>query len=392
MGVRVAIVVLGAVALVLPAPGNAVAGAALWAVGIVVWRWSAGVQRGIEVRWDGPVRVQPDATTTGVLTVRNRSRWPVPWLDVQLRLPANAADPHAFSVVTRLGGRRERRLPMRFVAGARGVHEPRQLSWRAWDPLGITTPSGTGVWTGATVVVPRLSAVRRLDPPQRSPLAQLRQPTSLFEDRTALVGVRAYERGDPLSSIHWQATAHTGGLMRTEYERAAARELLVCLDLSSDGYQRRGRPAAAEAAIGAAASLLADTVVRQRQQAGLALSSQRLDGGTGALSWPVRGADRHLHAMLDTLARVQLHDAVPIGDVVRRVLPGLHAGTSLVVITGMVDDALDAAVSAAQGQGLAVTVLAVGSGVEWESRIPLHVAGAPCVAVASDRSLRRLPL
>jgi hypothetical protein len=108
--------------------------------------------------------------------------------------------------------------------------------------------------------------------------------------------------------------------------------------------------------------------------------------------WPVRGGDRHLHAMLDTLARVALHDAVAIGDIVRRATRGLHAGTSVLVVTGMVDEALGAAVSAAARLGLTVSVVAVGSGVEWESRLPSHVAGAPCVPVASDRALHRLLL
>lgn len=384
---------VGLVAVLLPVPGTALLGGALWALTFVTWRWSVAVQRGVTVTWDGPSRVQPDAETTGTVTVRNTSRWPVGWLEVTLRLPAAAAEPHAFPFVLRLAPRSRRTFEVRFIARDRGVHEPRELSWRAADPLGLSSPSGVGTWQGATVIVPRLAPVRRMVLAARSPLAQLPQPRSLFVDRSALVGVRDYERGDPLSSIHWHATARTGRLMRTEHERAAARELLVCLDLATDGYQRRGRPPVAEAAISTVASLLADTVITARQQAGLALP--RAASGDGAASvrvWPVRGGDRHLHAMLDTLARVWLHDAIPIGAVVQRASRGLHAGTSVIVVTGMVDETLDPAVSAADRRGLAVTVVSVGSGVEWESRLRSHVAGAPCVPVASDRALQRLPL
>jgi uncharacterized protein (DUF58 family) len=393
VSVRLGMVLIGLVGVLLPVPGTALLGGALWAIALVTWRWSVAVQRGIAVTWAGPSRVQPDATTTGMLTVRNTSRWPVGWLEVNLRLPAAAAEPHAFPFVLRLGARSRRAFDVRFVARDRGVHEPRELSWRVADPLGLASPSGVGTWRGATVIVPRLASVRRMALAARSPLAELPQPRSLFVDRTALVGVRAYERGDPLSSIHWHATARTGQLMRTEHERAAARELLVCLDLATDGYQRRGRPPVAEAAISTAASLLADTVITARQQAGLALSREASGDGTGSVRvWPVRGGDRHLHAMLDALARVGLHHAVPIGAVVQRASRGLHAGTSVIVVTGMVDDALGAAVSAVDRRGLAVTVVSVGSGVEWESRLPSHVAGAPCVPVASDRALQRLPL
>jgi uncharacterized protein (DUF58 family) len=393
MSPRIGLLVVGLLALALPIPGNALIGVTLWAVALIAWRWAVDVQRGVTVTWDGPPRVQPDATATGTLTVDNRSRWPVPWLEVDLRLPAGAADPHAFSFVLRLRGRRRRRFPVAFVAGARGVHEPSALSWSAPDPLGLPAPHGGGSWRGATVIVPRLAPVRRMDLPSRSPLAQLSHPRSLFFDRTALVGLREYERGDPLSSIHWPATARVGRLMRTEAERAAARELLVCLDLRTDGYQRRGRPPVAEAAISTAASLLADTMIAARQQAGLVLSWPARDGAAaGARQWLVRGGDRHLHTMLDTLARVGLHDAVPLDALVLHALRGVHAGTTLVVVTGVVDDTLGPAVAAVIRRGLAVVVTSVGSGVEWESRLPSHVAGAPCVAVASDRALQRLPL
>lgn len=393
MPVRLGMVLVGLVAVLLPVPGTALLGGALLVVALVTWRWSVAVQRGIAVIWTGPSRVQPDATTTGTVTVRNRSRWPVGWLEVTLRLPAGAAEPHAFPFVLHLDPRTQRSFDVRFVARDRGVHEPRELSWRVADPLGLSSPSGVGTWRGATVIVPRLAPVRRMVLAARSPLAQLPRPRSLFVDRTALVGVRAYEHGDPLSSIHWHATARSGQLMRTEHERAAARELLVCLDLATDGYQRRGRPPVAEAAISTAASLLADTVITARQQAGLALSREAHgDAGASVRVWPVRGGDRHLHAMLDTLARVGLHDAVPIGAVVQRASRGLHAGTSVIIVTGMVDPVLDAAVSAAGRRGLAVTVVTVGSGVEWESRLRSQVAGAPCVPVASDRALQRLPL
>ena len=379
----------GLIAFLLPVPGGAFAGVALWAVVLVTWRWTVGVRRGIELTWRGPQRLQPDATGTGTLTVRNRSRWPVPWLEVQLRLPAGAVEPHAVTFVVALGARRERRLAVDVRAGARGVHEPRELSWRASDPLGLVAPEGTGTWTGTTVVVPRLAPVRRLDLPSRSPLADLPQPRSLFVDQTALVGVRPYERGDPLSAMHWPATAHTGQLMRREHERAAARELLVCLDLDVERYQRRGRRAVAEAAIATAASLLADTMITQRQQAGLAVA---VEGARRPTVWPVRSGDRHLHTMLDALARVEVHEALSGVEILRHALPGLHGGTTVVLVTGEPDDGASRAVAAARRAGLAVLVLSVGSGVEWSSRVPPSVAGAPCVPVPAARALERLAL
>jgi hypothetical protein len=96
--------------------------------------------------------------------------------------------------------------------------------------------------------------------------------------------------------------------------------------------------------------------------------------------------------MLDALARVRLHDALPLTTLAQHALRGLHAGTTVVLVTGVVNDALDGAVAVARRRGLDVTVVTVGNGVEWLSTLRSHVAGAPCVPIASDRALQRLPL
>jgi uncharacterized protein (DUF58 family) len=361
------------------------------AVLAVVWR--RAMRRGVELVWDGPVRVQPDTMATGHVIVRNRSRWPAPWVQVQLRMPEVAAVPHRFSFATRLGGRRQRRHAVRFAASARGVHEPGALTWRTSDPLGLVDVSGQGRSLRPTVIIPRLAPVRTLAVPRRSPLADQPDPASLFVDQSAIIGVRDYEPGDPLSTIHWPASAYAGTLLRKEFARASAHELLVCLDLSRDGYQRRGRPRVVEAAIAVAASLLADTIVGRRQQAGLAVSRADADDDAASVGlWAMRSGDRHLHALLDALARVGAHDGTPVADVVRRTSAGLHAGVSVVVVTGEPDDALANAITEVRRRGPAVTVLSVGSGLAWQSRVPARVAGVACAPVPADRPLERTPL
>lgn len=388
---------VGVAAVLVGPPPVRLAGLVLVALAVVAWRWTAAMRRGIELVWDGPVRLQPDSVGVGTTIVRNRSRWPAPWVTVQVRLPDAAADPHRHRIVIALRGRRERRHDVSFAAGRRGVHEPAELSWRASDPLGLADVAGGGTSLRPMVITPRLRSVAALITPPRSPLADQPDRTSLFVDQTAVVGVRPYEAGDPLSSIHWPATAGAGALLRKDFARASAHEVLVCLDLSRDGYQRKGRPRVAEAAISVAASLLADAIVARRQQAGLAIARDRpgamLDRERAeepvapVATWAIHGGDTHLHAMIDALARAELHDASAFGEVVRQATARAHAGVSVVAVTGEPDPALAGALALVRRRGLSVTVLSVGSGAGWRSRVPTHLGGVPCVAVPADRGL-----
>jgi uncharacterized protein (DUF58 family) len=46
----------------------------------------------------------------------------------------------------------------------------------------------------------------------RRPIGDVRMTHKLFEDPTRIAGVREYQYGDPLSRVHWKATARTGSL------------------------------------------------------------------------------------------------------------------------------------------------------------------------------------
>ncbi len=101
--------------------------------------------------------------------------------------------------------------------------------------------------------------------PQKAPISDWFDLDQLFRGRhvnsinsevqretTQFNGIREYIHGDPLSRIHWNASARTGTWKSKEYEKESLPRMLIVLDTASH-YQSREQ---FETAVSTAASLL----------------------------------------------------------------------------------------------------------------------------------------
>jgi uncharacterized protein (DUF58 family) len=186
------------------------------------------------------------------------------------------------------------------------------------------------------VVLPTVVPVRRLRVPNAAPVPEIVDPSSLLDDPLAIVGVRAYEPGDPLRTIHWPATAASGELVRREVERAQARELLVVLDADERAWRGGGR--AFEAAVTVAASLLVDAI-RHRRAAGLLTSRPGSTPTAPAevVRFRIGGGRRHLDALLAHLAGIQRHHGVDLATLLSGHAPREQPGTTVVLVTARLE-------------------------------------------------------
>jgi uncharacterized protein (DUF58 family) len=118
------------------------------------------------------------------------------------------------------------------------------------------------------LVYPRVVPLTGYDLASRRPIGDVRLTHRLYEDPTRIAGVRRYEAGDPLSRVHWRATARTGQLHCKVYEPSTLAGATVLLDFHRAGYPTRGEPFRSELAVTAALSL-ANAVWEMGQQVGL---------------------------------------------------------------------------------------------------------------------------
>jgi uncharacterized protein (DUF58 family) len=203
--------------------------------------------------------------------------------------------------------------------------------------------------------------------------------------------VRDYAPGDPQSSIHWRATARMQKLVVKEHERGESRDTIVCLDLSSAGYARGEAQFSAELAITVAASVLQHTIVTQRLPAGMR------SAGWGAaptdpapdVNLPPRDDRSHLRHMLELLAVAPTGGDRPLTHVLNGIGLGLSTGTTILIVTGRLDEALSAMLLQLRRSGAAVTVALAGPSADDTDFSASHL-WMPIYRVASHDDIHQL--
>lgn len=229
--------------------------------------------------------------------------------------------------------------PYRVELTRRGAYKIEGMHVTAMDPLGIYSFRHTYPVVSEILVYPTpqiissfaLSGAERFGF-QDLPIAATKG-SGVDPD-----GVRQYVPGDPLRRMHWKSTARTGKLNVIEFEESHALNVVMAIDLSRDSVSGEGRQSTLEYLVTAAASI-AQLAIRQG-------ASVRLVAGEepDAADFAGRGSE-HLFLVLTSLARAEATEPEPLGThLVERVGP-IMPGTTLIILTSQLDDALPGALA-----------------------------------------------
>jgi uncharacterized protein (DUF58 family) len=198
-----------------------------------------------------------------VLTMRNRSRLPTVPLELEDRLPATLAGRSRTRLAPLPPGRRAT-VRYRLTATHRGRFELGPVEVRARDPFGLAARTTQVPGSTALTVLPPVTPLPAGLPlggavaTGRGPRARAR---AQGEDTA---NVREYVRGDDLRAVHWASTAHRGKLMVRHTESREEPRAVLILDLRTERHRGTGPSASEEAAVGAAASIVAHLAARDR--------------------------------------------------------------------------------------------------------------------------------
>jgi uncharacterized protein (DUF58 family) len=320
------------------------------------------------------------------LMIRNTGRLPVVWLQIGESLPLElTTTPFPDQAIT-LGGREEREFGYTLSCRRRGYYALGPLRMETGDLLGIEDRVLLVAEPRRLTVYPRVVSLEQLGLPTRSALASLPSRTPLFEDTTRLMGVREYQPGDSPRRIHWTATARTGALVVKQYQPAIARETLICLDLDWRDYASR-RHDAMEQAIVVAASVANHAIVREGLPVGLATdATDTLVEGRRRIVLPPRSERAQLMSILEVLARVQPVTGARFVDLLREESVHLPWGSTLLLITGTIDDSLAETVLYLRRRGHATAVVLVQE-ASRSGGAPGNLGGIPVYRVWEDADL-----
>jgi uncharacterized protein (DUF58 family) len=171
--------------------------------------------------------------------IKNSSRLPAALVEAQLYISdMSGLDTQTLSVSLGLAAREERQFS--FDADFRhiGIYRAGIKQMRIFDMLGVFSFSGEAGSSFNISVLPRDCHIAKLpvstQQQTESPRAITVSPLSGMD----YVGVREYAYGDPLKTIQWKLSAHSGLLMTKLTESYTATGITVVADTRVPGYTR----------------------------------------------------------------------------------------------------------------------------------------------------------
>ncbi len=322
------------------------------------------------------------------LELSNQGWLPLPWVSVEDGLPVALSTAPSFKCVTSLGPRGTTRYRYRLTARKRGYYPVGPLFVSGGDLLGMTEPLQLEGPVQYLTVYPKIVPLHSVEIPSRSPQGTLRHNQPIFEDPTRSLGKRDYAVGDSLRRVDWKSSAATGRLQVKLFEPSIALETLIFLDLNAEDYHYRNRIDSIELAVVIAASV-ATWVADKQQTVGLRVNGKDLLMPDALPQYiPPRKGQAQLMRILETLARVEMTEGTPFPPLVRRQRYHVAWGTTLLVITGQVDDELLDELYQARRAGQNVKLILAGS-VAYFKDIRDRAAhfGIPAVSISNERGL-----
>jgi uncharacterized protein (DUF58 family) len=229
---------------------------------------------------DGLVREVGEVVTVE-LVIRNTGMLPVPWVILEDRLPPAAFDQKPPRL--RIKGKRMQirmlwakstvKSTYEITCDMRGYYQIGPMVMESGDLFGLHRRYRVDAEPHYLLVYPKVLPLGGYDLASRRPIGDVRLIHRLYEDPTRIAGVRPYQIGDPLSRVHWRATARTGQLHSKIHEPSTLAGATIVLDFHEAGFHRQGEPHRSELAVTTAASL-ANALYELGQQVGLVSSGR----------------------------------------------------------------------------------------------------------------------
>lgn len=343
----------------------AYAGALMIAAGL--W-FSAQWHRGaVAVRHHAASELEIGESLEVVIEVTNRSPIPIAWLLVEDLLPqaAVAVRPPALHVegsrlaVFFLRRGETRRLQYRLVCQRRGYFQIGPTVLETGDLMGLSRRYRIGTPPQYLLVYPRQVPLAGYDIASPRPIGEIRIRDAVIQDPTRIRGIRKWQLGDPLRSVHWAATARTGTLHSKVYEPTTMAGATLVLDLHRDTNPPHHEPVRSDLSISLACSVAAalyeigqpvgllsngrdaadrirtegfDSDYRTRQAAQRSVVMRPEDDRLRPVLEPADRGPAHFQQLRRVLARLELSDGMAIGQTLIEAQQRLAHDTTLIVV------------------------------------------------------------
>jgi uncharacterized repeat protein (TIGR01451 family) len=336
-------------------------------------------------------------TVEVAVTLKNTSTLPILWILVEDLIPDYSMRKSRLSVkgkrvyVVNLRPRQTKPVKYKITFLMRGYYPIGPTMLETGDVFGLHRRHRIVGEPVYIMVYPKVLPLPKYDFASERPIGEVRLQNRLFEDVTRTAGVRQYMLGDPLSRIHWRATARTGQLHSRIFEPTSLAGATLLVDFHSAGYHARGEPHRSDLAVTAAASI-AYAVSVLNQQLGLAsngrdaadrIREEALEKA-GGTEYETRDDARSRYELLEdsdrirpvivetrrgidqfqkvreALARLELSDGLSFAQLALEIAPRVPRDATLIAILPRVPVESAVALGTLRRQGFAITAILIG--------------------------------
>ncbi|MFM8319428.1 MAG: DUF58 domain-containing protein [Chloroflexota bacterium] len=317
-------------------------------------------------------RGYPGESLTFKLELENRKLLPLPWLRVLDLVPYDVApaDPSQviathmpdtgmlLSLFSLRWYQRDRRA-FTLLLRRRGIYRIGPPRLESGDLFGLFQEASDDGPQDLVTVFPQPLEFSELGLPSADPFGDQRARRRLYDDPTRVIGVREYRPEDDFRRVHWPATAHTGDLQVKLYQPVSARLVVLCLNvLTLPHYWEGTDPELLEYLVSVTATL-AQRGLQDGFRVGL-VSNASLAHADQPFRVPPGRSKAQFSQLLIALAGVTPFVTGPFDRFLMREAPRLPYGATLVIITGLLDDAIAEAVLRLRRSGRRVLLLHFG--------------------------------
>lgn len=257
------------------------------------------------------------------------------------------------------------------------------------DLMGLFRRFRVGTDPQYITVMPEIIPLTQYEIGSKRPIGEIRMRANVMDDPTRLRGIRQWQIGDPMRSVHWAATARTGTLHSKIYEPSSIAGATLILDLHTSTNPNSQEPVRTDLAVTAAASIAA-SLHESSEPFGLVTNGRdaadriRTEGWQGdhRVSHPQKRSDvsgaAGMHSESDrlnpvivapsrgpvqfkeihrTLARIERTDGLTLAELLIECESQLSGDTTLLVILQQATPATIATLVGLSKRGRAVAVI-----------------------------------
>jgi hypothetical protein len=311
-----------------------------------------------------PARVQAGEPTQVSLHIENTSAVPTGRLLAEDVLPRRLS-PTQPRFFVRLGAHAGRDVTYTLAPALRGRYRIGPLTLRVGDPFGMSEVVRAFPGTEDLVVIPVIEQLPQVLLGGEWTGGDDGHPSSIRTAGEDDIGIREYQRGDPLHRINWRATARRGELMVRQEEQPRQSRATLLLDGRWNAHRGEGLGSSLEWAVSAAGSLAIHLSRRGFSLRVMTETGDPLAGTAGEVLAPVPDVEG---LILDGLAELESSRVPSLRDA--SLALGRSGSDSLMIAVLGVMNEQDASGLARRRQGTSTAIAVMMRSWTWASPVP----------------------